>query len=275
MLRLWLVLLTFALTPAFAAAQPVDDQADSRAREIFVNGVELYEEGRYDLAIEAFQEAYRLSRRPDLLFNIANTFEKLDQLPEAIDALQRYRVYARPEERADITERIRGWERELASRRTGEPIVIEDEPADGLAEEPADEPTEEPADEPTEEPADPFGGRRDAPAPRSPAVNPAGPVLIGAGSLAAGAFGAVAGVTWGQARDARTLNDQAGWEAVRPLNNASLVALGVGAATALAGVAVSLVDATRRGGSVAAAPWATFDGQTAVVGVVIVGGAGR
>jgi len=273
-----------------AVAQPtVDAESDGRAREIFVNGVALYQDGRYDLAIEAFMEAYRLSRRPDLLFNIANTYEQLGQIPEALDALQRYRVYARPDERDAIAERVRGWEQILADRRrpllseigieaegVEDPEEVADTEEAGRGQEAGrdDEAERDEAGERDDE-VDPFAARRTADSTARAGASasgpsPLGPVLAGGGGALAGAFGAVAGVTWNQAEQARAVGDQAGWEGVRPLNNASLALVAAGGLTAAAGIVVTVAEATRgRGdGSVAVVPSAGFDGDRVWLGVV-------
>src|SRR5256885_13137746 len=45
-----------------------------KARELFRDGSLLYEQAHYDEAIARFEEAYRLSSRPALLFNIAQAY---------------------------------------------------------------------------------------------------------------------------------------------------------------------------------------------------------
>lgn len=238
--------------PAVAAAQDDQQAADARAREIFENGVQLYEEGRYDLAVEAFSEAYRLSRRPALLWNLANAHEQLEQLEEALDALQRYRVYAEAGERDDVAARVRDLERRIAEGQTA--AFEEPEEGDGSAEDDGDLLLDR--------------GRTAAPAAARPAgPHPAGGILLGVGGATAGAFGAVAGVTYGQAQDARAIGDQAAWESVRPLNNASLGLIGVGAATATAGVVVWVIEAARKGRPVVAVPTVGVDGRTVSLGI--------
>ena len=49
-----------------------------------------YNQGRYDDAIREFKEAYRLSKKADLYYNIAQAYERMGKLPEAISAYQRY-----------------------------------------------------------------------------------------------------------------------------------------------------------------------------------------
>lgn len=91
-----------------AAATP---EADQRARELYENGAVLYEEGRYEDAVAAWEEAWRLSGRPLLLYNMANAMERLGRWEEAMDLLNRYRAYAPADERDVLDRRIRNIER--------------------------------------------------------------------------------------------------------------------------------------------------------------------
>lgn len=92
-------------------AHAQDATTEARAKELYENGAALYEEGRYEEAILAWEEAYRLSSRPVLLFNIANAYERLGRYDEAIDALSRYRAFAKAEERESLDRRMQNLER--------------------------------------------------------------------------------------------------------------------------------------------------------------------
>ena len=92
-----------------------DENADDlRARQLYDNGAILYDEGRYEDAIVAWQEAWVLSERPLLLYNIANAQERLGLWRDALETLNRYRAFARPEERERLDRRINNLERRLA-----------------------------------------------------------------------------------------------------------------------------------------------------------------
>ncbi len=119
-----LIVLMLALCPLVVQAQSAQDatstpagagldDVEPRARELYQNGVILYDEGRYEDAILAWEEAYRLSPRPLLLFNMANALERLAQWQEALDTLSRYRAFARTDEREALDRRIRNLERRL------------------------------------------------------------------------------------------------------------------------------------------------------------------
>ncbi len=107
-----------AQEPALRAFE--EENPDARARELYENGVILYKEGRYEDAIAAWREAWRLSRRPALLYNIANAQERLGQWKEALETLNRYRAFARASEREALDRRIRNLERRLGASAAGE-----------------------------------------------------------------------------------------------------------------------------------------------------------
>lgn len=105
----------------FVASASAQDN-DARARELYDNGAILYEEGRYEDAVVAFLEAYRLSGRPALLFNIANAQERLGRWVDAHETLQRYRVYAGAEERETLDRRIFNLERRISESTVATPV---------------------------------------------------------------------------------------------------------------------------------------------------------
>lgn len=122
-----LVLAALAAAPAAARAQddePTDESPvdpDARARELYENGAILYEEGRYDDAVVAFAEAYRLSERPALLYNIANAQERAGKWSDAMDTLGRYRAFAPADEREVLDRRIRNIERRIQETKSERP----------------------------------------------------------------------------------------------------------------------------------------------------------
>lgn len=118
----------FAFIALFSLAQ-AQEGTDGRARELYENGVILYEEGRYEDAVAAFEEAYRLSNRPALLFNIANAQERCGRWGDALDVLSRYRAYAPAGERETLDRRISNLERRIAEGKEEPPTpVIVDAP---------------------------------------------------------------------------------------------------------------------------------------------------
>ncbi len=116
-LLLWCLAAARAEEPLPVAPDPasVTDAADARARELFQNGVILYDEGRYEDAVAAWGEAWRLSGRPLLLYNMANATERLGRWTEAMDLLSRYRAFAPADERETLDRRIGNIERRIAA----------------------------------------------------------------------------------------------------------------------------------------------------------------
>ena len=105
-----------------ASAQDAPSQgADDEARSLFHAGESAFAEGRYEVALEHFQAAYDLSPRPELLFNIGNTADRLRREQDALDAYRRY-LEARPdaENRAQVEARIEIIENAIAERENGE-----------------------------------------------------------------------------------------------------------------------------------------------------------
>ncbi len=88
---LGVALLLFAY-PALAqprvAVPPSDDVEAAKAH--FAAGSAYYDQANYGDSVKEFNEAYRLSKRTDLLYNIAICYERLNQLDNAIATLQKY-----------------------------------------------------------------------------------------------------------------------------------------------------------------------------------------
>lgn len=168
------LLISLAVGPSVALAQ---DDSDARAFELFTNGRSLYNEGRYDQAVLAFEEAYKLSGRHELLLNIANAHERNGKLEKALEALARYQAFATSDERDQIERRKSMLEKKLAEQTTAPSPVPEPQPApDPVA------PTPKPQPEPVPEPARGGSGR-----------TVLGGTLMGVGVAAVGA-GAALGV---------------------------------------------------------------------------------
>lgn len=120
-------------TPRAFAQQPTDEvdertSNDRRAEELFLLGDSLYEQGRYAAAITTFQEAFRLSGRHLLLYNIANAQERAGRWADAVATLRTYFDYAPVSERPAIESRIERLEERIAEREAAnliaEPEVV-------------------------------------------------------------------------------------------------------------------------------------------------------
>jgi tetratricopeptide (TPR) repeat protein len=75
----------------FAGAIPLGAQSDDEnARRHFESGAAYLQQSDYENALREFQAAHVLSKRPPLLLNIANVYERMGKLREAVDALTKY-----------------------------------------------------------------------------------------------------------------------------------------------------------------------------------------
>lgn len=75
-----------ALAPAAASAE----DEDAAARSLFEEGEAAYRAGELELALESWTLAYEQSKRPALLYNLAQVYARLDRLVEERSALERY-----------------------------------------------------------------------------------------------------------------------------------------------------------------------------------------
>lgn len=91
-----LLALTPTATPAAPGAEPSAAELD-RARDLYRAGSRAYSRGRYDTAIEAFEEAYRLAPRPPVVFSLAQAHRLQHfvdgRLEHAARAVALYREY--------------------------------------------------------------------------------------------------------------------------------------------------------------------------------------
>jgi hypothetical protein len=76
--------LALGTVPSFAQSD------DENARRHFESGAAYLQQSDYENALREFQAAYALSKRPPLLLNIANVYERMGKLQEAVDALTKY-----------------------------------------------------------------------------------------------------------------------------------------------------------------------------------------
>jgi tetratricopeptide (TPR) repeat protein len=110
----WGVILGVVLCASVAHAQ--SDLA--RAKSAYKAGAAQYQKGKYAEAIREFEESYRLSRRPDILYNLAQCHDKLGDVEKTVDYLQRY---LRDKPKATDREQVSAWlanrEKALADQR--------------------------------------------------------------------------------------------------------------------------------------------------------------
>lgn len=108
------------LTASSAFAQDTD--GERRARAHFDAGSGYFADGSYELALQEFRVAHELSGRPQLLYNIALTHERLGAHREAAEYLRRYLAEAEDvPNRASLERRIENLERRASSPATAPP----------------------------------------------------------------------------------------------------------------------------------------------------------
>ncbi|HTA90945.1 MAG TPA: hypothetical protein VK745_15245 [Polyangiaceae bacterium] len=176
--RRWVSALGGLALLAAHATSFAQSTSDDLARRHFESGAAYLEESDYDNALQAFQKAYDLSKRPEILLNIATVHERKAELQPAIDALNQYLGVATPgDEHVDAVKlRIQNLQKRLADEKTNPPAAANASIA-----------------------VAPAGGASPAAAPPANAVSPAPPpepahasrlpafVAFGVGGVAAGA----------------------------------------------------------------------------------------
>ena len=109
-----------SLSPARVAAQtPGADTTDDDARRHFRLGQANYDNGDFAQAATEFDEAYRLSQRPALLYNVYVAYRDAGDLPHAAAALRSYlEQVPDAENAAQLRARLTSMDRVLASGQT-------------------------------------------------------------------------------------------------------------------------------------------------------------
>jgi len=182
--RWFVVLLATALLTSAGPALAQEDSLDDLARRHFESGVAYLQESDYENALQAFEKAYELSKRPAILLNIATVNERKADLKAAVSALETYLQVAPADvERGPIEARLANLKKRIDEGAA--PNTVPKEPAaDGT--------------EPTAVPTTPDTGA--SPAPNNvPAY-----VLLGIGGLTAvgaGVTGLIAKGKYDTAKD--------------------------------------------------------------------------
>ena len=113
MIQYLILHLALAQEPTTPPITPQQEAVETEARALFAYGRDAYEHGRYEEAIEKWEEAWRLSRKPLLLANLANAYERLGNLEESLALLEQYLSFAPVEERDALQARIAKLEARL------------------------------------------------------------------------------------------------------------------------------------------------------------------
>ena len=114
-----LCLLSFSVGAHAQEATPPEDEAsrlDEAARITFESAREAFLAGDYETALARFRQAYQLSSRPGLLYNIAQSLDRLRRDEETLQALRDYLAAApQARNRAEVEARIRVLETNIAN----------------------------------------------------------------------------------------------------------------------------------------------------------------
>jgi tetratricopeptide (TPR) repeat protein len=122
-----LILAVLVLVAAVPAAGLTEEE--ERAKAHFLAGQSYYEQASYADALKEFGEAFRISHRPALLYNIARCYEGMGQLDKAVENLQSY-LQATPQadDREAIQSRIKNLQDRMQTAATEEPMRMRPPP---------------------------------------------------------------------------------------------------------------------------------------------------
>lgn len=100
------------------AEPPSGDELTAEAATFFRRGVAMFQSGHLEAAMQAFTQAHRFAPFPELLYNMALTAERLDQLRDAIDYYREYlRLRPNAPDRMQVERRVRELREQRRSRR--------------------------------------------------------------------------------------------------------------------------------------------------------------
>jgi len=132
-------------------ATPVGaEEADARARQLYEEGRTHFDAGQYDQCILLWREAFGLSNRAGLLFNLAEAEERAERFAEAAESLESYVASGERHaqtNRVSINRRIARLRRQAASSPAPPPLVPQPEEP-----EPQPEPVPRPDPQPEPQP---------------------------------------------------------------------------------------------------------------------------
>jgi hypothetical protein len=147
-------------TALLGSVVPVGAQTDDEnARIHFESGAAYLKQSDNENALREFQAAYALSKRPALLLNIANVYERMGKPKEAVDALSKYlEEDPKTAERSTVESRIANLKKRA---ETATPPPATSASAAPAASAPVPAPTPPP---PAEAPPPPAGAPKRTPA---------------------------------------------------------------------------------------------------------------
>ena len=213
------------------AAAPARASEDiDLAKKYFTLGSELFNRGDYKAALAQFEESFKYSRKPELLYNMARCHELLGQHEQALSFYDRYLTSA-PENAEVIRSRVANLKQLIAKKRE------EASRKAAAARKPAPVPVKEP--EPTS----------------SSAMSVAGWALVGVGGAALVAGAVLGGLTLAKEAELEqayadaemTLAEMQDGEAQgEAMQTGAIVGLAVGGAVAAAGAVLLILNAGKK-----------------------------
>ncbi len=99
-----------ALVPTLASA----DDAKDRAKALFLQGREHYVAGRFADALDAFEQANAVKPHPVMLFNIAQVYEAIDDLPHALARYDEY-LASKPGDAKEVQAKVKALNERMAT----------------------------------------------------------------------------------------------------------------------------------------------------------------
>ncbi|MCC6874200.1 MAG: PEGA domain-containing protein [Sandaracinaceae bacterium] len=128
------VVVASVVAGAFVALACASEAAAQDARAHFMRGQACYDTGDYPCAVREWSTAYGIDPRPLLQFNLAQAYERLGQLQEAIDSYERYvnsadtdpdRMSAARARIAALRDRLRNTSIRLSGGQEGAQIILD------------------------------------------------------------------------------------------------------------------------------------------------------
>jgi tetratricopeptide (TPR) repeat protein len=118
-----LLVVACALLVGLSRAAAADEQTD-KARIHVKAAIDYYDQARYDDAAREMNAAYELKPLADLQYNLAQCYERLNRLPEAVAAYQKY-ADGKPDapDREQVLERIFNLNDRIKKGETSAPPV--------------------------------------------------------------------------------------------------------------------------------------------------------
>jgi tetratricopeptide (TPR) repeat protein len=95
-----------------------DEARDREARAEYIAGSEAFTRGDFEQAVRRFEHAYALSGRPQLLYNIGTSYDRLHRWQQAHRAFEQFlRALPESSNRDEVRARQRVIEAEIARER--------------------------------------------------------------------------------------------------------------------------------------------------------------